>query len=228
MTHQEALEKLELDSAASPSQIEQSYQELYNEFQMRITNAPTEHQRKLYRKKLDELEAAYEMLSRQGSGAADLDLPQTGPSKEEPVKPRSEPNKEKPSRFDITEDGVADSLRVMQIELLPDSLEALQEIYERNVSELSDSLNSPRESIRKLADEELEEINWAHEMLQTSIKARKPKPTPVEEPKQPTRKPPKAKAVAPEKVEEEKSVSPEEPKVKLSPGRLIRPSQVGK
>lgn len=63
MTRQEALEKLELDEWASPSVIASTYQELYNEFQMRITNAPTEHQRELYRKKLGELDEANRLLS---------------------------------------------------------------------------------------------------------------------------------------------------------------------
>lgn len=63
MTREEALEKLELPVDAASTQISETFQELYNEFQMRITNAPTEHQRKLYRQKLEELEGAYEVLN---------------------------------------------------------------------------------------------------------------------------------------------------------------------
>ncbi|MDX1444940.1 hypothetical protein, partial [Lishizhenia sp.] len=62
MTKEEALERLELEANASRAEITAQYNEFYNEFQIRITNAPTEHQKKLYQKKLDELEKAYQIL----------------------------------------------------------------------------------------------------------------------------------------------------------------------
>lgn len=51
MTQEEAFEKLELEVGASQQEIQSQYQDFYNEFQIRITNAPTTHQKTLYQKK---------------------------------------------------------------------------------------------------------------------------------------------------------------------------------
>ena len=75
MTHNEALSKLELEEGATSSEINSQYQEFYNEFQMRITNAPTEHQRKLYQKKMEELTQAFEILSGDSSESNTQELP---------------------------------------------------------------------------------------------------------------------------------------------------------
>ncbi len=75
MTNDEALSKLELEQGATSSEINTQYQEFYNEFQMRITNAPTEHQRKLYQKKLEELAAAFEVLGGENPESNTQELP---------------------------------------------------------------------------------------------------------------------------------------------------------
>ena len=62
MTQEEAFEKLELEVGASQQEIQSQYQEFYNEFQMLITNAPTEHQKSLYQSKFKQLEAAFTLL----------------------------------------------------------------------------------------------------------------------------------------------------------------------
>ncbi len=71
----EALSKLELEEGATSSEINSQYQEFYNEFQMRITNAPTEHQRKLYQKKLEELSEAFKVLGGENSESNTQELP---------------------------------------------------------------------------------------------------------------------------------------------------------
>ena len=75
MTHNEALSKLEIEEGATSSEINTQYQEFYNEFQMRITNAPTEHQRKLYKKKLEELSEAFKVLGGENAESNTQELP---------------------------------------------------------------------------------------------------------------------------------------------------------
>ena len=79
MTQEEAFEKLELEVGASQQEIQAQYQEFYNEFQIRITNAPTTHQKTLYQKKLKQLEAAYTLLTGKDTEDVDADLPWASP-----------------------------------------------------------------------------------------------------------------------------------------------------
>jgi hypothetical protein len=80
MNKQDALEKLELEVGASQQAIKQQYQEFYNEFKMRITNAPTTHQKTLYQKKLKELEDAYVLLTGHNTEDTDAELPGMAPT----------------------------------------------------------------------------------------------------------------------------------------------------
>jgi FKBP-type peptidyl-prolyl cis-trans isomerase len=75
MNKDEALSKLELEEGATSSEINTQYQEFHNEFQMRITNAPTEHQRKLYQKKLEELSEAFNVLGGENPESNTQELP---------------------------------------------------------------------------------------------------------------------------------------------------------
>ncbi|MFD2202052.1 formylglycine-generating enzyme family protein [Shivajiella indica] len=78
MTEQKALELLDLEPGASSSEIRRAYQEIYNELQIRLTNAPTEHQKELNRKRLTAVEEAYLFLG--GESEEDLsELPSLGP-----------------------------------------------------------------------------------------------------------------------------------------------------
>ncbi|WP_370477062.1 formylglycine-generating enzyme family protein [Tamlana flava] len=79
MTKQEALEKLELETGASQQDIKQQYQEFYNEFQLRITNAPTTHQKTLYQNKLKQLEEAYSVLTGKSIESMDSEIPWSSP-----------------------------------------------------------------------------------------------------------------------------------------------------
>jgi hypothetical protein len=62
MNEQKALELLDLEPGASPSDIRRAYQEIFNEMWIRLTNAPTEHQKDLYRKCLAAVEEAHLFL----------------------------------------------------------------------------------------------------------------------------------------------------------------------
>ncbi|WP_370477059.1 formylglycine-generating enzyme family protein [Tamlana flava] len=79
MTKQEAFEKLELENGASQQDIKQQYQEFYNEFLLRITNAPTTHQKTLYQKKLKQLEEAYSVLTGKSIESMDSEIPWSSP-----------------------------------------------------------------------------------------------------------------------------------------------------
>ncbi|WP_370477063.1 hypothetical protein [Tamlana flava] len=83
MNKQEALEKLELEVGASEQDIKKQYQEFYNEFQMRITNAPTTHLKSLYQKNFKQLEEAYSVLTGQETSSFDSEIPWVSPGQTE-------------------------------------------------------------------------------------------------------------------------------------------------
>ncbi|WP_370477058.1 BatD family protein [Tamlana flava] len=91
MTNEEALEKLELENGASQQDIKQQYQEFYNEFKIRITNAPTTHQKTLYQNKLKQLEEAFNILIGQDTGGLDNEIPWSSPGKTGPGSKPPEP-----------------------------------------------------------------------------------------------------------------------------------------
>lgn len=72
-----ALLALDLDAEAGDEKIRKRYQELYSEFQIRLTNAPTPELKTTYERRLNELRAAVEILSPQV--AASIDLPALEP-----------------------------------------------------------------------------------------------------------------------------------------------------
>jgi pSer/pThr/pTyr-binding forkhead associated (FHA) protein len=74
-----ALALLELPATASAEQIQKRYHELYSDFQVRLTNAPTPELKKKYGQRLDELRNAFELLApaaRPAPGAGDLPSPE--------------------------------------------------------------------------------------------------------------------------------------------------------
>lgn len=81
MTREEALDLLGVSPQATVEQIEKQYGELFSDYQIRLTNAPTPALRKLYQKNLGELEAAHRLLSADvaEAGVRDRDLPTTEP-----------------------------------------------------------------------------------------------------------------------------------------------------
>lgn len=74
-----ALRVLELGGDAGEQQIQQRYRELYSEFQVRLTNAPTAELKATYQKRVDALRAALGILAPQSDAGADSDLPALGP-----------------------------------------------------------------------------------------------------------------------------------------------------
>ena len=56
LSKEESLEILSLAEGASVQEIENKYNELYSDFQIRLTNAPTPNLKKLYQKNHQDLE----------------------------------------------------------------------------------------------------------------------------------------------------------------------------
>lgn len=79
MNREEAANLLNVPVNAQLTEIRSKYQELYNEYQIRLTNAPTPNLKKIYQSNLQELNQALEIL--QGtSNANQLELPSSSPT----------------------------------------------------------------------------------------------------------------------------------------------------
>ena len=59
----EAAELLGVTPGAPPHEIRRKYQKIYNDYQIRLTNAPTASLKRMYQKNLQELKAAVEVLA---------------------------------------------------------------------------------------------------------------------------------------------------------------------
>ena len=79
MNKQEAIQILAVQEDASPNEIKAKYSELYNEYQIRLTNAPTPNLKKLYQKNLQELNDALTFLLEGKTSGVINDLPSSTP-----------------------------------------------------------------------------------------------------------------------------------------------------
>jgi hypothetical protein len=101
MTRDDALKLLGLDGQASAQAIEQRYHELYNDYHLRLDQAPTLQLKQLYQGKLQEVEAAYQAVRGEEGKAGVADLPgltpvyeprlSREPQRESGAEPRREP-----------------------------------------------------------------------------------------------------------------------------------------
>lgn len=62
MTREEALELFDLPDTATNETVLQKYRELYSEYSLRLTNAPTSHLRKIYSQNIQKIEEAFKFL----------------------------------------------------------------------------------------------------------------------------------------------------------------------
>jgi hypothetical protein len=178
MTYNEALSKLELEEGATSSEINSQYQEFYNEFQMRITNAPTEHQRKLYQKKLEELAAALEVLGGESSESNTQELPGIAESEVVETEKRVEPS--------VSNEAEMSKEKALQILGLSEKFttKELENAFKSKVSSCETGRdNAISTSIRNAYEEAIIECNFAHNLLEDYIFIAPPivkvaKPTP--------------------------------------------------
>lgn len=80
MTKEEASTLLGLPDNASEAEIKKKYGELYNDFQIRLTNAPTPNLKKLYQKNLQELNEGLSVLLGTAAQGVMQDLPSSTPT----------------------------------------------------------------------------------------------------------------------------------------------------
>jgi hypothetical protein len=80
MTHEEAAAILNVSIDANIDEVKKKYRELYSDYQVRLTNAPTANLKKKYQENLQKIEAAFKVLC-PGASLDDLqDLPSAEPS----------------------------------------------------------------------------------------------------------------------------------------------------
>ncbi len=164
MNKTEALSKLELEEGATSSEINTQYQEFYNEFQMRITNAPTEHQRKMYQKKLEELAAAFEVLGGENLESNTQELP--GISVSEVVET------EKSAKSSVSNQAEMSKEKALQILGLGEKFRAkeLDKAFKTKVSGFENGRdNAATTSIKKGYEEAIIECNSANKLLKDHI-----------------------------------------------------------
>jgi hypothetical protein len=90
----EYLEILSLDESATTEEIKARFNELYSDFQIRLTNAPTPNLKKLYQKNLQELEETFAILTNQKvTGQPKTDLPSSKPTQNAQAGPSEPSNK---------------------------------------------------------------------------------------------------------------------------------------
>lgn len=159
MTIDEALNRLELEDDYSSDELNLQYSEFYNEFQIRITNAPTDHQRKLYQKKLEELEEAYRVLGGE-SEDSDADLPSISKVKTE--------SSHKNTKENDDEDNLKRARNVLKVSETSSRKEIIDE-YQSHKLELLEIVNSRSGNIVEVAKEELDSIERAIKLLVPDI-----------------------------------------------------------
>jgi hypothetical protein len=79
MTKEEAMELLNVSEGAASNEIGQAYKQLFSDYQIRLTNAPTPHLKTLYQNNLKKLEEAIKILLPEGIGGGLEDLPTDTP-----------------------------------------------------------------------------------------------------------------------------------------------------
>jgi hypothetical protein len=79
MTRQEAFDLIALPETAGEDDIKAKYADLFNEYQIRLTNAPTPNLKKLYQKNLQDLNEALNTLMHGQAAGAMRDLPSSEP-----------------------------------------------------------------------------------------------------------------------------------------------------
>ncbi len=90
MTQQEARQTLGLPDNCSPGEVREKFNDMYNDYQIRLTNAPTPNLKKLYEKNIEELHQALNVLLGDSSNS---DLPSSTPvyAKNTASRPNQEP-----------------------------------------------------------------------------------------------------------------------------------------
>ena len=114
----------DLPAGSSEEQIRQRYQELFSEYQVRLTNAPTPKLKEKYNQRLEELRAAFAELVPDAAGALATDLPSAKPvdtPKAEPAEPVRPPAETSPPPQDVAPSQGAEPAPAKEKQPLPKS-----------------------------------------------------------------------------------------------------------
>jgi uncharacterized protein (TIGR02145 family) len=165
MTNEEAHELLDLEPGASAQEIRNAYKEVFNELQIRLTNAPTDHQKQMYRRRLREVEEAYLFLG--GETEEDIsELPSIGPVEVPADKPAAQSTNEP-----MSQQAALQLLALSQ----PFTPEKLDEAYQSKKAEFEKSLqNAPNDIVKRGFQHSLVEIYQALIILQPHAETPKP------------------------------------------------------
>ncbi|MFD2202053.1 SUMF1/EgtB/PvdO family nonheme iron enzyme [Shivajiella indica] len=166
MTEQKALELLDLEPGATASEIRRAYQVIYNELQIRLTNAPTEHQKELYRKRLAAVEDAYIFFG--GESEEDLsELPSMGPVEH---LPEGKVQASKPQR--VSESAALEILGLSK----PFSKGRLLDAYKGKKEDFEKGLKvAPNNQIKTAFQKSLDDLENAFSLLETLVSSPPPK-----------------------------------------------------
>jgi formylglycine-generating enzyme required for sulfatase activity len=158
-----AYELLDLRKGASSNEIQQAYQHLFNEYQMMLTNAPTDHLRLLYQNRLNEVTEAYKMLG--GMTHDELkELPGVSPVA---VSEEFDSESTQEIEYSLT---IADALKLFELKKIPDDVK-LQGIYVKKRQELEKRLNNTtNQTLRNAYGQAIQELSEAHELLKQNEK----------------------------------------------------------
>jgi hypothetical protein len=159
MKYKEALEKLELEVGASQKEIQQQYQEFYNEFQMRITNAPTTYEKNLYQQKLKLLEEVYTLLTGKNTENIDAGLPWASPGE---ATTRVQNNFLYPKISKMTKPKALELLSLQE----PFTKGKLEDAFNANKSKCEASIkNAFNEEMAESGRKALKELEQAYQLL---------------------------------------------------------------
>ncbi|WP_209332378.1 hypothetical protein [Lunatimonas salinarum] len=156
MTREQAFELLELEPEANSQEIRQAYKNIYNELQIRLTNAPTEQQKNLYSNRIKKIDDAYLLLL--GNVEEDYEyLPNIGPVEEEKQEIKNKKMDEE------------NALSILGIS--PDySEKELYDAYGEKQQQFETAIqNAPFEKARILLKEGMEELDEAFELLLKNV-----------------------------------------------------------
>ena len=85
MNKEQAFHILGLPDEATASAISKKFSELYNDYQIRYTNAPTPNLKTLYKKNIEEIQEAYNVLTQVENQGDKSELPLTEPRFSDPI-----------------------------------------------------------------------------------------------------------------------------------------------
>jgi hypothetical protein len=177
MTKEKAFETLNLKSDATSNEIVAAYREAFNDLNVFISNAPTEHQRNLYSNQLVELNKAFSLLG--GTLQEDKsELPNSAPVHDDSSAEKHViiDESQKSSENHLSEQ---DALKLLDLKI-PFSTEILEKTYSKKKRDLETGMKSAlNNSLKHAYKEEIDKLAEAHTLLLPKAKIKEKKKMPA-------------------------------------------------